>query len=175
MLALVWGCNWPVLKLGVTEIAPLTFRALTLPFAALGLLGLAKLSGESIRVPRAALGKSVRARVAPTSPAGTGCCSSGVQQLPAGRSAILAFTMPIWSVLFSLALLHEPLSPRKIVGMVSRHAGNGAAARRRHPTHPAHADRRAARARRFRRRGHSAPCCCANGSRRCRRTRSPAG
>jgi drug/metabolite transporter (DMT)-like permease len=41
----------------------------------------------------------------------------GVQQLPAGRSAILAFTMPVWSVLFSLALLHEPLSKRKLVGM----------------------------------------------------------
>jgi drug/metabolite transporter (DMT)-like permease len=41
----------------------------------------------------------------------------GVQQLPAGRSAILAFTMPVWSVLFSLALLHEPLSKRKVVGM----------------------------------------------------------
>ena len=26
VLTLVWGCNWPVLKLGVTEIAPLTFR-----------------------------------------------------------------------------------------------------------------------------------------------------
>ena len=41
----------------------------------------------------------------------------GVQQLPAGRSAILAFTMPVWSVLFSLVLLHEPLSKRKVLGM----------------------------------------------------------
>ena len=38
--------------------------------------------------------------------------------LPAGRSAILAYTMPIWTVLFSLALLHEPLSRRKVVGLV---------------------------------------------------------
>jgi drug/metabolite transporter (DMT)-like permease len=42
----------------------------------------------------------------------------GVLQMPAGRSAILAFTMPIWSVLFSLGLLHEPLSRRKIVGLL---------------------------------------------------------
>ena len=26
ILTLVWGCNWPVLKMGVTELAPLTFR-----------------------------------------------------------------------------------------------------------------------------------------------------
>ena len=48
VLALVWGCNWPVLKMGVSELPPLTFRALTLPFAALGLLLVAKLSGEAV-------------------------------------------------------------------------------------------------------------------------------
>src|SRR5664279_1100347 len=57
ILTLVWGCNWPVLKLGVTELAPLTFRATTLPFAAIGLLIIAKLSGDSIAIPRAMWGK----------------------------------------------------------------------------------------------------------------------
>ncbi len=117
VLALVWGCNWPVLKLGVTEIAPLTFRALTLPFAALGLLGLAKLSGQSIRVPRPLWGRVFVLGLSNIT-GWNGLLLFGLQQLPAGRSAILAFTMPIWSVLFSLALLHEPLSSRKIVGMV---------------------------------------------------------
>ena len=53
MLALLWGCNWPVLKVGVTELAPLTFRAASLPFAGIGLLILAKLGGDSIAIPRA--------------------------------------------------------------------------------------------------------------------------
>ena len=70
ILTLVWGCNWPVLKLGVTELAPLTFRATTLGLAALGLLVIAKLSGAAIRLPRA-----------------------------------------LW-------LLHEPLSSRKLVGLL---------------------------------------------------------
>jgi drug/metabolite transporter (DMT)-like permease len=26
VLTLVWGCNWPILKMGVEELAPLTFR-----------------------------------------------------------------------------------------------------------------------------------------------------
>ena len=52
VIALVWGCNWPVLKMGVTEMAPLTFRAVTLPFAALGMLLVAHASGDDIRVPR---------------------------------------------------------------------------------------------------------------------------
>ena len=116
VLTLVWGCNWPVLKMGVAELAPLTFRALTLPFAALGLLALAKLSGDSVRIPRPLWGKL--ALLALFNIAGwNGLVLFGVQQLPAGRSVILAFTMPIWSVLFSLVLLHEPLSKRKTAGM----------------------------------------------------------
>lgn len=117
ILTLVWGCNWPVLKLGVTGLAPLTFRATTLPFAALGLLLIAKFSGESIRVapalwPRVAV-------LALFNITGWNCLIVfGIQQMPAGRSAILAYTLPIWSALFSFWLLHEPLSRRKLVGLL---------------------------------------------------------
>ena len=117
ILTLVWGCNWPVLKLGVTELAPLTFRATTLPFAALGLLLIAKLSGDSARIPRAWWGRV--AALALFNVAGwSALIVFGVQQMPAGRSGIIAYSMPIWSVLFSLWLLHEPLSGRKLVGLV---------------------------------------------------------
>jgi drug/metabolite transporter (DMT)-like permease len=116
ILTLVWGCNWPVLKIGVTEMAPLTFRALTLPFAALGLLLVTLLSGDSIRVPRP-LWPKVATLAFFNITGWNALVLFGLQQLPAGRSAILAYTMPIWSVLFSLALLHEPLSKRRMVGM----------------------------------------------------------
>jgi drug/metabolite transporter (DMT)-like permease len=122
ILSLVWGFNWPVLKLGVTGLAPLTFRAVTLPFAALGLLVIARLSGESMRIPRAWW-----ARVAILALFNiTGwnwLMLFGIQQMAAGRAAILAYTLPIWSVLFSLWLLHEPLSPRKLAGLLVGMAG----------------------------------------------------
>ena len=117
ILNLVWGCNWPVLKLGVTKLAPLTFRGATLPFAAIGLLLAARLSGDSIRIPREHWGK-VLALALFNIAAWNGLILFGVQQMPAGRSAILAYTMPVWTVLFGMALLHEPLSRRKIVGLV---------------------------------------------------------
>jgi drug/metabolite transporter (DMT)-like permease len=117
ILALVWGCNWPVLKLGVSELAPLTFRAASLVFAGIGLLLVAKFSGHSIRIPRPLWGK-VAALAIFNIVGWNVLIVFGVQQLPAGRSAILAFTMPVWSVLIGLALLHEPLSRRKIVGLV---------------------------------------------------------
>jgi drug/metabolite transporter (DMT)-like permease len=47
----------------------------------------------------------------------------GVQQLPAGRSAILAYTMPIWATMIAAVMLHEPLSRRKLFGLVLGAAG----------------------------------------------------
>ena len=117
LLAVVWGCNWPVLKIGVTEIAPLTFRSLTLPFAALGLFLITHWTGESIRIPRDWWGRL--GILACLNIAGwNGFVLFGVQQLPAGRSAIIAYTMPIWATLIALVVLHEPLNRRKIVGLL---------------------------------------------------------
>ncbi len=124
IVTLVWGCNWPVLKMGVAEVPPLTFRTITLPFAAIGLLAIVSLTGGSIRVPRALWGKI--ALLALVNITGwNGLVLFGLQQLPAGRSAILAYTMPVWSVLFSLALLHEPLSLRKVIGLALGMLGMG--------------------------------------------------
>ncbi|MEP6942978.1 MAG: EamA family transporter [Betaproteobacteria bacterium] len=122
ILTLVWGCNWPVLKLGVTELPPLTFRASTLVFAALGMLLVSRFSGHSIRIPRLWWGR-VAILAMLNIGAWNGLILFGVQQMPAGRSAILAYTMPVWSVLFSLFLLHEPLSRRKVIGLLLGMAG----------------------------------------------------
>ena len=124
ILTLVWGCNWPVLKMGVEELAPLTFRSLTLPFAALGMLAVTLVGGESVRIPRAWWG-----RVALLSflniAAWNGLVLFGVQQLPAGRSAILAYTMPLWATLIAMAVLHEPINTRKTVGLLLGMLGMG--------------------------------------------------
>lgn len=117
ILTLVWGCNWPVLKMGVSELEPLTFRALTLPFAAVGMMLVARLSGDSIRVPRPWWG-----RVAIMALFNIGFWNAfvlyGVQQMPAGRSAIIAYTMPIWATLIGSLVLREPLSRRKLLGLL---------------------------------------------------------
>ena len=96
------------------------------------MLLVAQLSGDSIRIPRALVGHG-RVLALSTSPAWNGLILFGVQQMPAGRSAILAYTMPIWTVLISLVVLHEPLSRRKIVGLVLGMLRHGGAARRRRP------------------------------------------
>ena len=122
VLTLVWGCNWPVLKMGVAELAPLTFRAITLPFAAMGLLLVTRLSGDSIRIPRE-LWPRVGALALFNIAGWNGFVLFGVQQLPAGRSSILAYTMPIWATAIAALVLHEPVSRRKLVGLALGAAG----------------------------------------------------
>jgi len=122
VLTLVWGCNWPIMKMGVTELAPLTFRELTLPFAALGLLAASRFSGDSVRVPRALWPRLCV--LALFNIAGwNALVLFGVQQMPAGRSAILAYTMPIWATMIATLFLHEPLSRRKLLGLAFGIAG----------------------------------------------------
>lgn len=124
ILWLVWGCNWPVLKLGVTEIPPLTFRAMTLPLAAAGMFAVARRAGEAIAIPRGWWGKV--AVLAFFNIAGwNGLVLFGVQQLPAGRSAILGYTMPVWATLTALLVLHEPLGRRKAIGLLLGMIGMG--------------------------------------------------
>ena len=116
VLALVWGFNWPALKMGVTEMAPLTFRALTLPFAALGMFAYAHASRDAIRVPRAFWPKLCALALFNIT-LWNGFVLFGVQQLPAGRSAILAYTMPIWATAIAALVLDEPISRRKLAGL----------------------------------------------------------
>ncbi len=116
VLALVWGFNWPVLKMGVTEMAPLTFRALTLPFAALGMLAYARVARDSMRVPREFAAKLCALALFNIT-LWNGFVLFGVQQLPAGRSAILAYTMPIWATAIAALVVHEPISRRKLIGL----------------------------------------------------------
>jgi drug/metabolite transporter (DMT)-like permease len=122
VLTLVWGCNWPILKLGVAEMAPLTFRAYTLPFAGLGLLAIAKASGERIGIPRKLWPLVVLLAIFNIT-GWNGLVLFGVQQMPAGRSAILAYTMPVWAAIVSLMVLHEPLSRQKAIGLALGMAG----------------------------------------------------
>lgn len=115
-LALLWGCNWPLLKLSLAEIPPLTFRGATLVFAGLGLLVVARVSGESTAIRRAWWPKvAVLALLNVT--VWNGLTLFGLKELPAGRSVILGYTMPVWAMLTSVWIAREPMTPRKLVGL----------------------------------------------------------
>jgi drug/metabolite transporter (DMT)-like permease len=117
-LTLLWGLNWPMMKLSLREVSPLWFRALTMSGGTLTLIAFFTLRGASLRVSRA---QALRlAWLALPNIIGWHLCSIiGLSQLPAGRAGILAFTMPVWTVLLSVLLFGERMSARSWLAVVA--------------------------------------------------------
>lgn len=116
ILTFGWGMNWPMIKLAVAEIPVWTFRALCVAAGSAGMFAIARFTGASLRVPRrdwAALAAMAACNVTLWNILST----YAVSLLPAGRSAILAYTMPLWTVLLSAIFLGERLTLRRIAGL----------------------------------------------------------
>ncbi len=117
-LTLLWGLNWPMMKFSLREITPLYFRALTMGGGTLTLIAFFSWRGVPLGVTRA---QALRlAWLALPNIIGWHLCSIiGLSQLPAGRAGILAFTMPVWTVLLTVLLFGERMSPRSWLAVVA--------------------------------------------------------
>jgi len=114
-LTLGWGFNWPVMKIVLSEMAPMHFRTLCLLCGAAGLFAIARVNGLRIRVPRGQWARMVGTALVNM----TGwniLAIYGVRLMASGRAAILGYTMPVWSMLLSTWLLREPFTRRRAVG-----------------------------------------------------------
>jgi drug/metabolite transporter (DMT)-like permease len=115
-LALLWGFNWPAVKIALAEMPPFAIRMVGLGAGALLLLAVAAAFGRSLTVPRKDWSPLVVA----------GLLNIGVFNLAVvfaqlttstSRAAILTFTMPLWSVLFAYVFLGERIDARKAVAL----------------------------------------------------------
>ena len=100
-LTLVWGFNWPMLKLGVNHYPPLSFRSLSmwmgLPFLALVLYA----KKVPFRIPKADW-KELFMLATTNMLVWHVLIILAVQNLSSGRSAILGYTMPIFSAIIGV-------------------------------------------------------------------------
>jgi drug/metabolite transporter (DMT)-like permease len=117
IVTLGWGFTWPINKLVVDEIPPLTFRGASLLVGGVGVLLLARLGGQSLRMPARYWGRLV-ALSACNIVGWNVFVIYGISLLPSGRAALLGYTMPLWSTLLSVWLLDEPLTPQRAVSLV---------------------------------------------------------
>lgn len=122
LITISWGINWPIMKIGVTEFPPLTFRALCM-IGALPPLWLAtRLSATSLRVSRGQM--AVIARLAlPNMMVWHFFMILGIKMLSSGRAAILGFTMPVWALLSGLLFFRERVTPMAWLGVGCALAG----------------------------------------------------
>jgi drug/metabolite transporter (DMT)-like permease len=117
LLALGWGANWPLMKVVMTEMAPLHFRVLCLIAGAVGLFAIARANRLPIRVPRGQWPRLV-VITAFNVAAWNVLAVYGVTFMDSGRAAILAYTFPVWGVLLGVWFLREPLTGRRLAGVV---------------------------------------------------------
>jgi len=108
-VAILWGANWPAMKLAVAEFGPWTFRVVSVLGAGLTLLILAKLAGEPVLLDR----HLVLPHLAISFFGVTlwhMLTAFGLLWIGGGRAAIIAFTMPIWATFLSILFLRERLT-----------------------------------------------------------------
>jgi drug/metabolite transporter (DMT)-like permease len=121
-ITLLWGCNWPVLKIAVGEIPVFTFRSICLVIGVVGMFFVCWLESKPWRLPRGDLLPCFY--VAMFNITGWNVASTfGLQHMAPGRASILAFTMPLWAALLAVPLLKERMTLTRIVGLVLGLAG----------------------------------------------------
>lgn len=119
---LVWGVNWPVMKTGLHYMTPLWFGVARLSLGALCLLVIAVLR-RRLYWPR--LGDlPILLSLGVLQMGGyLALINLGLQHVEAGRSAILAYTTPLWVTPAAVLLLGERLTWRKSLGLAVALAG----------------------------------------------------
>ena len=123
-LALIWGSTWPIMKIAVLAFEPWTFRAYCGVLGGLGMLLVLKLIGQRITLPTDQLRLALL--VAPFSLGGWFVFSAlGVGLMGSGRAAIIAYTMPLWAIVFARLILQEPITPARTAGLLAGLAGLG--------------------------------------------------
>jgi drug/metabolite transporter (DMT)-like permease len=115
-LTLLWGGNWPAMKAALHEIDPWIFRTICLLVGGTGLLVLARAGGQSLRVPsRERWPLAVVAFFNIT--AWHLCSAYGLTRIQAGRAAIIAYTMPLWTVIFGRLMVGDRITRARMAAL----------------------------------------------------------
>lgn len=129
LLTLVWGFNWPVMKIGVSGTAlhplpfpPLTFRSLSMLFGLPVLAGAMLLLKIPLRLPRAHWRELVLLTLSNLIVWHI-VIILAVQQLSSGRAAILGYSMPIFSALWAVLVFGDRFTLRQGIGVVAAGIG----------------------------------------------------
>ena len=116
-LTLVWGFNWTAMKVAISEVPPFTFRTFCLALGSGILFAFLRGSGQSLAIPRPQW-----PRMALIAFFTITCWNIlvvfGLQHIPSGRAAILAYTMPVWGIPLSVLVLGERMTAAKVLGLV---------------------------------------------------------
>jgi drug/metabolite transporter (DMT)-like permease len=117
-LCLLWGTTWPLMKIALDDIPPLSMRTMTAGFGAVCLLIVCLVTRRPLRIASAkAWGHVFIIAILNTS---AFSLLTAYAQIAAATSrvTILIYTMPIWAVLMAWLLLGERPNRRQLLAVV---------------------------------------------------------
>jgi drug/metabolite transporter (DMT)-like permease len=117
LLTLVWGTNWPMFKIALTELPVLTFRSITMLTAFAVLTAILMARGESFAVP-AGKWPALIAASAMNILVWNIATSLAVLYIPSGHASVLAYTMPLWVALLGFAVFGQRLTGRLLAAIL---------------------------------------------------------
>lgn len=122
LLTLFWGLNWPIMKIGVRELPPLTFRTISMLGGLVVIWVAARMQGASLAIPAGRTMTVIRLAI-PNMLIWHSMIIIGVKLLSSGRAAILGYTMPAWAVLSGLIFFGDRISRSALLGIALAMSG----------------------------------------------------
>ena len=113
--ALTWGINFPVMKMGLEYSTPLLYTTLRMLIGTATMFVIAGAMGI-LRMPHRADIPVVFSVGLLQNMGFITLVTMGMQFMPAGRAAILAYTSPIWVVPAAAVFLGERLTVPRVIG-----------------------------------------------------------
>jgi len=117
-----WGVNWPIMKIGLAYIGPLWFATLRVLVASLCLFVLLMIQGR-LTWPKQDEQPVLLSVGIFQIAVFMGLIHYSLLSVEAGRSAILTYTTPLWTVPLAWWFLNEKLTRRKLISIIFSLAG----------------------------------------------------
>ena len=122
VLVLIWGLNWPIIKMAVHFMPPIWFVVARMVLGSSCLFVILLATGRLAK-PTKADWPVIWSVSLFQMYAFMTLTTIGIQFIPAGRSAILAYTSPLWVLPAAILFLRERLTRWKLAGMIAGLAG----------------------------------------------------
>jgi drug/metabolite transporter (DMT)-like permease len=117
-IVVMWGLNWPIMKVALVDITPLWFSVARVGIGAAALFAWVAATGRLIVPTRhdwsIVIGVGLMQMALQST---VSAVSIALLHVPAGRSAVLAYTVPIWVAPGAALFLGERLTRLKLAGL----------------------------------------------------------
>jgi len=121
-VVVIWGANWPILKMGLAHTSPLWFAVLRMVLGVISFAAVLAPLGR-LKLPARQDWPLVWSVSLLQMAAFSALINVALLSVPAGRSAILAYTTPLWVTPGAVLFLGERLTRARALGLTLGLAG----------------------------------------------------